>query len=331
MLQSHPSWKIIDSSKLDEYLQCPRKYFYRYILGWVLDTPPHDLFFGECWHDAREHQLINGYDDIEGAYDVFVSKYREKFPEETDHMYTPKTPEAVAQALTNFAVTYHDDLEKNELLKNQDTGEPLTEISGTVPIDENGQVLHFRMDSLLRNKETGKVFSWDHKTTSAKYIRYSWDKQFYLSIQNGTYTHCMYCIFPVEEVLGVEFCGVGFEYLKRGSSTRPAGYYSELKRVPAFKTPDQMNVWLWNVLSIVSDLKSDMERLSNCTDSDAVLMAFHINPKGCSAYRGCEFHDFCMLWPNPLQQCGEPPLGFRQEFWNPAEKDSRNKMNLEWR
>jgi len=188
------------------------------------------------------------------------------------------------------------------------------------------------MDSLLKRKEDGRIFSWDHKTTKASYIRWqSWDMQFFLSVQNGTYTHCMYCIFPPEQVLGVEFCGVGFEYLSRGSKQRPAGYYSELKRVPAFKSPDQMNVWLWTVIDTYNDIERDFDRLSHCTEDDAVLQAFPIRETGCTMYRGCEFHDLCVLWSNPLRQCQEPPLGYRQEFWDPSIKDSRNKMNLEWR
>ena len=63
-IDEQPYWAIKDSSKLDDYERCPRAYFYRHILGWNIDFPAHDLIFGECWHRAREHQLIHGYDDI---------------------------------------------------------------------------------------------------------------------------------------------------------------------------------------------------------------------------------------------------------------------------
>lgn len=326
MIPNHPSWEIVDSSKMDDYETCHRRFFYAHVLGWRLDIPNHDLYFGECWHIAREYQLIHGYEQIEGAFNAFLTHYRKQFPPQTDVNHRPKTPEAVNQALVNFGVTYFNDLDENELLRNPQTNEPFTEISGTVPIDER-RVLYFRMDSLLQRKSDGMIFSWDHKTTKGNYITYpSWDQQFYLSIQNGTYTHCMYCIFDPSQVLGVEFCGVGFTYLKRNQE-----YRSELKRVPAFKTPEQMNVWLWTVIDLYNDIERDFDRLSHCKEGDEVMMAFPINPGGCTKYRGCEFHDFCMLWDNPLRHCQEPPMGFRQEYWDPREKDARNKMELEWK
>jgi hypothetical protein len=309
-------------------MSCHRRYFFEHILGWRLDVPAHDLYFGECWHRGRQYQLINGYGDIEGAYSTFENHYRKVFPAETDAIYLPKTPTSVLHALIKFSEERANDLVENEVVIIN--GSKMTEISGTVPIDEN-RVLHYRMDSIMRRVADGKIFSWDHKTTHEKYISgYQWAEAFYLGIQNGTYTHCLYCMFPIEDVLGVEFCGTGFTYLKKGSKDRPAGYHTKLRRVPAFKTPEQMNVWLWNTIDILNDVEREMDRLFHCREDDTVMMSFQMNPKSCTDYRGCPYHDFCLSWTNPLQQCYEPPLGFREEFWNPAEKESTNKLNLEW-
>lgn len=328
-LTDKPTWQIKDSSKLDDWLACHRLYFMRHVLGWRMDVPAHDLHFGTSWHCGREYQLLQGYDDVVGAYQAFLNDYRKEFDPSTDDMYRPKNPTGVLNALQTFATEKQNDLIENEVVEID--GVKMTEISGTVPVDDK-RVLYYRMDSIMRRLEDGRIFSWDHKSTHEKWVTgRQWAEGFHLGIQNGTYTHCLYCQFPIEQVLGIEFCGTGFNYLSRGSSARPAGYYATLRRVPAFKTPEQMNVWLWNVNDILDDIEREMDRLYHCKEEDTVLMAFQMNPKSCTAYRGCPYHDYCLSWQNPLQQCYEPPLGFREEFWDPSKMDTTNKRNLEWR
>ena len=328
-LEEKPTWAIKDSSKIDDFLACPRKYFYAHILGWRMDIPAHDLWFGSCWHIAREYQLLHGYDDVQGAYNAFLTEYRKMFEPETDALYVPKTPTAVLNALMKFAEERGSDLVDNEVVFLD--GTPMTEISGTVPVDEK-RVLHYRLDDIMRRLSDGRIFSWDHKTTTEKYIKNRmWAEQFHLGIQNGTYTHCLYCLFPIDEVLGVEFCGTGFEFLQRGSKNRSAGYHCTFNRIPAFKTPEQMNVWLWTVNDILDNIEREMDRLFHCSENDPVLMSFPMNPGSCTDYRGCPYHDYCLSWSNPLQQCYEPPLGFRTEFWDPSQMKTTNKKNLTWR
>jgi len=325
-IPSHPSWDIKDSSKLDDYLRCPRYYFYHYILGWSLDMPEHDLVFGDAFHHAREHQLLFGYNEIEGAFDAFLAVYRKEFPPETDSLYLPKTPTAAMHAIMQFASEYSRDLIDNEVVELD--GIKMTEIAGTVPVDEK-RVLHYRMDSIIRRKEDGMIFSMDHKTTSGKWIHDTrWDRDLFLSIQNGTYTHCLYCMFPVDKVLGVEFDKTGFEYLKKSSGNRSAGYHATTRRIPAFKSPEQMNTWLWLINTLLDEIERDMDRLTHCTEGDEVFMAFRQNPKACSDYRGCEFHDYCLAWQNPLRRCYEPPLGYVQKFWDPSTREATVKKDL---
>ena len=320
MIPEHPTHSILDSSKLDTYYDCPRKFFYEYILGWRVNRPNHDLYFGNAWHVAREYQLIHGYEDIKGAYTAFIEFYRKEFPQETDDMYRPKDPSGVGYALLKYAKERQSDLVDNELL--------YTEISGTVPIDQEGRILHYRMDSILRRRSDGKIFSLDHK--SAKRFSRQWSEKFFLSVQTGTYTHCLYCMYPIDEVVGIEYDGTCFEYLKRGSAQREQGYHISFLQVPAWKTADQMGVWLWNTLNTVYDVEREMDRLSHCKEGDEVMMCFPLNPGSCSKYWGCTYHDFCMSWPNPLQRCDEPPLGYKIEYWNPAEMQTTNKKDLSW-
>ena len=317
----HSTWSIVDSSKLDTFQRCRRKFFFEHILGWKQDMPTHDLYFGQAWHLAREYQLLHGYDKVYEAFDVFEQFYREEFEEDTDELYRPKDPFAVLTALQKFHDERSSDLTENEIL--------LTETSGTVPINDSGRKLYYRMDSVVRRRDDDRIFSWDHKSKKGSYNR-QWSEKFQLSLQNGTYTHCMYCMYPVELVLGVEFCGCAFEFLKRRSKTRDAGYHITFLRVPAFKPPDQMNAWLWTVNELYSELDREMDRLSHCQDSDPVLMAFPMNDTSCTDFWGCRYHDYCISWQNPLQRAEAPPIGFKEEFWDPSAMETTYKKDLEW-
>lgn len=92
-----------------------------------------------------------------------------------------------------------------------------------------------------------------------------------------------------------------------------------------------MNVSLWNILQWMDDLERDMDRLLHCSEGDKVMECFKMNPTSCTKYFGCAWHDYCMTWSNPLRHCFEPPLGFKQEFWDPRKMETTNKMNLEWK
>lgn len=324
----HPAWDILDSSKLDDFIGCPRYYFFAHILGWRVDQPAQDLWFGDCWHVGREYQMVNGYVEISGAFKAFLTKYRTKFPQSTDDIYIPKTPLAAMTGYVKYAEEFQHELMDFEVVTDSD-GRKLTEISGTVPISDN-RVLHYKMDSIVRQLSTGRIQSWDHKHTSFKWWQNpKWDNEYYLSLQNGTYTHCLYCLFPINLVDGVSFRKIGFEYLKRGSANRDPGFYAHIRNIDAFKNPDQMDVWLNNTLMIVEELDREMDHLHHCTEGDSVMLAFRQNPKHCTAYRGCQFHDFCLSWKNPLQRCYQPELGFKVEFWDPRERVTTVHKDLE--
>jgi hypothetical protein len=325
-LTPEPTWSILDSSKLKTYGECPRLFFYEYILGWKLDTPAQDLHFGTSWHDAREHQLLNGYGDVPGAFAKFLTRYREMFPETSDYLYHPKTPSAAYAGLVNYAVNHSHDLDDYEVV--EIGGKKMTEISGKVPIDDK-RVLFYRMDSIMREKQTGMIESWDHKTTSGKWFdNTKWDREYYLSVQNGIYTHCLYCLFPIDKVRGVKFCKTGFEYLSRGSANRPAGSYAKTRNIEAYKTPEQMNVWWYNTIARLDDIERDMDRLHHCNEEDTIMQAFEMRESACNNYHGCPFHDFCLSWANPLQHSYQPEIGFKVEFWDPSHQQTTNKMDL---
>ena len=304
-IPEHPTWFKVDSTKLQSTMDCWRMYMYEYIFGWRSSRPNNHLVFGDAWHAAMEHLLIHGYSDLEviRAYDKFLKKYRLEFSEDTDSEFAPKTPHNALNALSKYVEHYKSDMEKYKVL--------YTETSGVVSLAEDIQ-MYFKIDSILEDNDK-MIFSLEHKTGSM--LSDKWKERFSLSTQVGTYTHVMYCMYPPERVKGVKINGAFFY------KSKPPAF----ERVPVWKTKNQMQVWLYNTMWWIDELKHNMELLKEQTEDQQVLECFPMNTESCTKYFGCPYLDFCTAWPNPLQHYGEPPLGFKEDFWDP-ERETTHKF-----
>jgi len=306
--------EIQDSTKLSCFAECPRKYFFSYCLGWRRDWLNHDLHFGQSWHLGREHQLRHGYADVEGAFSAFLKHYRTQVNGEQEMAFDPKTSAHALLGLETFALERSADEITYSIVELNNV--KALEFAGHVPFDAT-RTIYFKMDSIVQTEE-GFYYSIDHKTSSAKWLKTeAWEKSFNLSIQNGTYTHVLYSLFPMEKVRGVIFDGIGFETLKRGSAQRPAGPQVTLNRVDASRTPEQMESWYVTVSILWNELEASFKALESCTELDSTLETFRLNPHACGFFNGCEFRDFCELWANPLARCDVPPVGFKVSLWDP--------------
>lgn len=301
IIPASDTWKIVDSTKLTTFMECPRSYFYEYVLGWRSIYPNLHLEFGTAWHLAMEHLLQKGYspESIKDAYKLLEDHYRQFFSVEMDASNAPKNPSNAFMALVEY-VNYW---------KVEDTNDKVlyTEIAGVASIAKD-RLIHFRMDSIL--DQAKGITSREHKTASQ--LSRQWRDQWSLAIQVGTYLHVLYCLFPPETVWGVEINGTIFNKTK-----------TQFERVPCRRQPSMMEVWLATVNYWVDNVEREMEFLFNeCTEEDTVLRAFPQNPTSCTKYFGCKFQDYCLAWANPLQHCKEPPMDMKIEHWNPAAKES---------
>jgi len=311
LLKPDPSWEKKDPSKLKDFERCDRFYFYRHLLGWEPETPNNHLTFGTSWHLPMEYLLLNGYDDdsVLAGYDLFEKRYRQDFSPESDEMFGAKTPTNAFIALAKYSDEYKNDLDKYDV--------KYTEIAGSVPISASRQ-LYFRMDSILRDKKTKDYSSLEHKTGSRTW---QWADQWPLSIQIGTYTHVLHCLYPPETVDCVRMNATFFLARKKDNI--------EFMRVPVKKTLDQIQVWFYTMNHLFEQIEINMEKLDRATEDDTVMEAFSINDEGCIKYgRLCEYHDFCTAWANPLQRCQQPPLGFVERFWDPTEQEAKHEFKF---
>jgi len=304
-VKEHSTWGIHDASKIQTFMECPRKYFYRNVVGWEKEIPNVHLVFGEGWHRAMEHLLLHGYEakSIQGAFDAFNSYYREHFHESSDHERHPKVPESVLPALIGYTNQYkHDNFEVLH-----------TEIAGTVPVSQDRYV-NWRIDAVVKDKEG--VFALEHKTGSR--LMKAWSDQWYLSMQISTYTHVLYCLYEPNEVYGVRVNGSIFR--KRDQ---------EFVRVPIRKGLGAMKVWLDTVNHYLDMIEWSFESLQKVTPEDATMNAFPMNTTSCTKYGTCPYFDFCITWENPVERITseETPMGFNTRWWNPADREkTANKV-----
>lgn len=318
--------KIQDSTKIQTYLDCPRKYFFKFVLGWTpmslgWESDNNHLEFGGAWHEAMEHLLKHGYDEdsVGDAYEKFLDYYRQTFPPETDHKMKYKTPENALRALEQYVKVYKDDLKEHEVL--------YTEIGGSVPISDSRSVC-MRIDAIMREKKTGEVWVLEHKTGSI-YNRV-WRDQWKQKTQMFVYLYALYMHFPVETVSGLVVNGVFFralpKYNKDGTRSARSGNGNEFHRENFRKQPVMIDDFLWTI----NDIFADIERDFNSVNSDKMkeqkcLKAFRRNTESCTKYFGCPFSSICSAHPNPLQI--GMPYGFEEKHWNPL-KDIPIKTNI---
>ncbi len=300
---SQDTWKVQDSTKIDCYQLCPRKYFYTYILGWRPDELSIHLLYGSAFHLAMESLLkhkAEGYQDkhIVEAFDIFLEDYRKNFEPEQDDANHPKNPERTLDALLKFVAKDKD----------KDYKVLYTEVCGAVPLSEEF-ALYFKIDSICLGPEG--YFTFDHKTTTRNSLANR--SQFDLSVQSGTYTHALYCLYPEDEVYGHK---INFIALKR----KTAKGDTEVLTIPVKKTPELMAAWQWNTLYYLNMLQWDLDNLSKCSRDDLIMRAFPLNPSSCTKYGLCPYHGFCSSRPNPLLVCDLPPPGFKVSHWDPRQQ-----------
>ena len=312
-IPSHPNWSMIDSSKMIEYMGCPRKFLFKYIFGWRSPEPNVDLVFGSAFHALMEQILIHGYnaDGLMKGYEKCLEVFRETISEEEEEFLekaATKNPRNAALIAQKYMETYV--MDSYEVYG--------TEIGGTVQIAED-RVLTVRVDAILRDLTTRKFFLGEYKTTGMNMTpvwQAQWEPRF--QVQAYLFALHQYLIskdFNADDIQGMRLDGVSIKMLKAGLSIN-------LQRVEIPFNPEMMNAWLMEANSWFDKLEEDYERLAVANVGDAYLTAFPRCGTGaaCTAYfRLCTFYPDCIMIPNPLQIFDSNPRGMEISHWNPLE------------
>jgi hypothetical protein len=308
-LAEHHTWAIQDSSKIQNYMTCPRKYFFEHVLGWRYENPNVHLEFGTAFHLAMETLLSEGYsaESVARAYSKFLAHYRQFFDESMDQATSPKNPGCALRALSMYIQQYPRDLDEFQVLH--------VEVSGSVPINSD-RVIYFKTDTLCEGAEG--FFSLEHKTGSR--FSTSWAAQWRLKFQVGTYLHVLYSLYPPNDVYGVKINGI-FPHeepkMKRDGTPYAGSNDTEFHRVIVRRNLRSMQSWLTEANHWVDQINHDFDLLSETREEDEVLSAFPRCSESCTQYGVCPFLDYCSIWDNPLQHADSPPVNFKIHHWDP--------------
>lgn len=347
----------IDTTKIRTFTQCPRMYFYEYVLDWRRSGSVNHLHFGDCFHQALEHLMLNPWDDeihhaseviamlmakgmslkeatlitIEAyptaneAFKIFEEAYRtEEYPPETDEIYEPKVPWRVALALMYYCGSYNDHRIYKPVVHD---GLPMIEVSGRCLLTQKFSI-SFRMDAVITDGK--QVFALEHKTASYP----SQPNKWLLDLQPGTYSHVIYSQYGAEKYGGVlinEVCFSKRTKLDPKKDMKDPFRHITLTRHLVHKDPSKMNVWYWNMrrkAELLEDEYLILER--ELKDPKNVMTSFPMREIDCHKFFGreCPYISLCSAWENPLRHTENIPSGFDIYHWDPLAKESRVKLEV---
>ncbi len=306
-------WAVIDSSKLQSLMGCPRGFFFSHILGWRYKEAAIHLAFGSGWHKAMEVIALKGTskEAVMEAYDAFLKEYvmRMQMDMNTlEALHPAKTPSTAFLGLAEYATLYQDDPKYTMAI----------EIAGTAPIADN-RLIHAKTDEIRRcapyELHPGMIKSHEHKTAGR--LTQAWRDQWSYYFQVGTYDHFLKCMYGLNEVAGVTINGAVFRS-KTSKSPR------EFLRIPQYRPQDQWELWLVEANHWWDYYEYNMEQLYECSPDDRVMAAFPRNSSSCSKF-GCSYPTLCSVVPNPLKRCGQVPFDMVQEYWDPRRREEEIK------
>jgi len=295
-----------DSTSLGWLKECPRKYYYHMIMGYVGRGESIHLEFGILYHEALELydqlRIAHKYDHEQSVKMVVSSvlqkTWRNGAPWRATKDLAPddkaslKSRENLVRTVVWYLDKFRDDPAKTKI--NSATGLPMVELHFQFEIGSGidlnyPYVLCGYLDRVVEFQ--GETFVMDRKSTTQTLSTYYFE-QYDPDNQMSLYTVASQIAFktPVKGVIvDAAQIAVGF---------------SRFVRSFVFKTPDQIEEWL-------NDLKVWLAQARTFAN----LNRWPQNDKSCHKYGGCPFRDICSKSPSVRDKFLES--SFERREWNP--------------
>lgn len=362
-VQPHPTWDIMDASKLKTYLTCERMFFFEYVLGWRPDFTSNHLHFGSAHHEAMEFltrvfchpsgkdepelrtynmipselvSMIGGinldqaavlllpkYPVIEYAFNKFFDYYR------NDPEFTPETDEFYApktpgrEALALLLYAHNYATSDRQNFTLLEY-ESEPMTELRIPVMFEDYILVGKVDAIVQTKE-GKIRSLEHKTGTPYG---NWGSQWDMDIQPALYSYMLYMMYGADKYDGVLMNGVLFNKrtkLDEKKDIKDPDRHLEFARHLVRKQPGIMQAWYTNTLMRLDDIHTQFKILADDDPKNNWMMSFPMRENHCNNFYGreCSYKGICMTTPNPLKLTDYIPSGFKEEWWNPMDEGKR--------
>jgi len=296
-----------DSTSLKRADECPRKYYYEVIEGWISPYKNVNLWFGGIYASSLElyHKLVAGGATKEEALretvrEAMVLTWTHDLDEDGERI--PGTGQATTfddanktrETLIRTIVWYFDFYGEDPLSTYiTSEGKAAVEYSFQIPADD-GITLCGHIDRVCTDEE-GHIYVQDQKTTKITLSPYYFSK-FKPDIQFSLYTFAGKFIYnaPVRGVIiDAAQVAVGF---------------SRFSRAPVLHTDDELNESYDEWMGLIATTRQ--HTLDN---------HFPRRPASCNNYGGCQFRPVC----------GRPPMVrenflkadfVKRERWDPIKR-----------
>jgi hypothetical protein len=291
---------IYDSNKIEAFQDCPRSFFFRYVLGWKSEFTNIHSAFESAWREAISFLINRGMTDsyAQKACNIFDEIFYEKCPQDLHGKHPSKNAENARNGLREYAKGFRM-LGDSEVLS--------TDVAGKVAISDD-RVLYFKCDHISRNSE-GQIWGLEHKTTSQGGS--SWKNRWGLDFQTNAQSYAVSRLFEGEKV---DVAGMKID----GAILR-ADRNNEFIRIPCRKSDDQLQLWRQECNYWIDLIEQNWQILGETDRSQNTMYAFPRNPTSCTR-SGCRFEDMCEHWCNPLRHCENPPVGYEEDHYDPRDK-----------
>lgn len=299
-----------DSTSLDTYCQCPRKYLLSIREGWRPKIGDATLLYGQCRHAAHEayakaRALGQSREDaLDRAVQIALEQSWE--PQNLDDLAALGPKDArnkrTRANLVRSVVWWDDEFGDDDTVQTivLPDGRVAAELSWTLPLpimapDGSTYLLCGHFDRLVTF--CGSNYVGEFKTTTSAlsgfyFARYS------PNTQVSNYTFAGQTLLP-DGVKGVlieaEQVGVGF---------------SRFERHYAHRSRQEVSEWFDTACEWIKRAELDASKLAVGDPS-----AFPMNQSACGNYGGCKFRGICSKAPSVRQ--GSLEADFKREFWDP--------------